>query len=217
MSRAVSIHIGVNNPRGRMTGHPLKQSEEIAWRMAGLAEQAGYPSLLVLRGEAATRRAVHDALTAAAGTLARGDTLLVSFAGHGCPQPDDNGDDEQNTDETWCLHDGEMVDDQLAGYWRLFQPGVRIVVVVDACHSSGSCRDDEFVQTEYATRPPWVMRGGGAVYRSGFRSAGAAGYAGACIGAAPHESDGIHASVLLLASARDYQKAQEGQIGRAHV
>ncbi|HEX2202606.1 MAG TPA: hypothetical protein VHG91_04895, partial [Longimicrobium sp.] len=131
MPRAVSIHIGVNAPRGRMTGHPLRYSEGLAWRMAGLAERAGYESLRVLRGAAATRGAVHEALTAAAGSMTAGDVLLVTFAGHGCLEADHDGDDGHGWDETWCLHDGEIVDDQLAGYWRLFEPGVRIVVVAD--------------------------------------------------------------------------------------
>ncbi|WP_420130135.1 caspase family protein [Longimicrobium sp.] len=212
MSRAVSIHIGVNAPRGRMLGHPLRYSENIAWRMAGLAEKAGYESLLVLRGTEATRRAVHDALTAAAGSMTQGDILLVSFAGHGCLEADVNADDGHGWDETWCLYDGEILDDQLAGYWRLFAPGVRIVVVADGCHSAGSGREDEkdarMGRDPYASR---MMPGVGTVYRASDEGlAEAPDYTRSCIGAPPHDTDGIHASVLLLASAREDQKAEDG-------
>lgn len=217
MSAAVSIHIGVNTPRGRMTGHPLKHAESLTWRMAGLAEQAGFGSLLVLRGAAATRRAVHGALTAAAGSMARGDVLLVSFSGHGCLEADLDGDDGHGWDETWCLYDGEILDDQLAGYWRLFEPGVRIVVVADSCHSGGSIRgDDDDEPPGYAVpRAARVMRGQGPRFRDwGGRPAAAAGYPGSCIVAPPHVTDGIRASVLLLASAREDQKAQDGLFTR---
>jgi hypothetical protein len=249
-----------------MLGHPLRLGENFAWGMASLAEQAGYESILVLRGEEATRRAVHDALTAAAGTMAGGDVLLVSFSGHGCREEDHNGDEGQGWDETWCLYDGEIVDDQLAGYWRLFEPGVRIVIVADGCHAGGSVRGDDSVA--YDTSPSRPLGGRGTVYRgsdaapspsrlmggrgtvhrgsdvappssrlmggrgtvhrgsggrsagaadysgSGGRSAGAVDYSGSCIGVPPHDTDGIHASVLLLAAAGEDQKAQDGLFTR---
>jgi hypothetical protein len=198
MSRAVSIHIGVDAPRGRMSGRPLWQSERLAWQMACLAKQAGYESPLVLRGAAATCEAVHDALTAAAGPMTRGDILLISFAGHGCLKADVDRDERHGKDATWCLYDEEIVDDQLAGYWRLFAPGVRIVVVTDGCHTGGSAREDkEIKHPGYpARRAPRRMRGG------------------SCIGAPPHDTDGIQASVLLLASAREDQQAREGLFTR---
>jgi len=215
MSGAVSIHIGVNAPRGRMQGHPLKHGESLAWRMAGLAEQAGFDSLLVLRGAAATRHAVHAALTSAAGSMTRGDVLLVSFCGHGCQEADLDGDDRHGWDETWCLYDGEILDDQLAGYWRLFDPGVRIVVVADGCHSGGSARDGDDVPPACATPRAPVMRGETPLQRApgGWpapAAAAAAGYPASCIGAPPRHDDGIRASVLLLASASEEQKAQDG-------
>jgi len=221
MPRAVSIHIGVNTSQGRMADYRLQNSESLAWKMAGLAEQAGYESMLVLRGPEATRGAVHDALTAAAGSMTRGDILLFTFAGHGSFMTDQDGDDRSGSDQTWCLYDGEIVDDQMAGYWQLFQPGVRILVVADGCHSAGNCRDDKGAlstdyasPTGYASRRRRVMRGEAPVYRSGSRSAGPPDYTGSCIGAPPLDTDGIHASLLLLAAAREHEKAQEGLFTR---
>lgn len=210
MSRAVSIHIGVNVPQGRLSGHPLHESEDIAWQMAVLAEKAGYGSLRVLRGAAATRQAVHEALTGAAGALGPGDTLLVSFAGHGLQEPDRDGDEGHGWDEGWCLADGVLVDDRLAGYWRLFDAGVRIVVVAESCFGGGSGREDEGATlVRPAASAVRVMRDGG--YRTAlFRSAAVADYAASCIGEAPRATDGIRASLLLLAAAREEQTAREG-------
>src|SRR4030065_82189 len=47
-----------------------------------------------------------------------------------------NGDAEDDgLDETWCLYDGEFLDDELFELWTKFQPGVRILAFSDSCHS----------------------------------------------------------------------------------
>ena len=218
MPHAVSIHIGVNRPGGRFSGWPpLRHSECLAWRMAALAEQAGYDSLMVLRGEAATRPAVHDALTRAAGSLAEGDTLFVSFSGHGFRQRDTSRDERSGWDQGWCLWDGGMIDDRLAGYWRLFERGVRIVVVADSCYGGGAGRDGEDVA--YAASPaspaPRRMRDGLSGSRGRVeRSVAAPSYAGSCIAERPLETDGIQASLLLLSGCGEDQTARENLFAR---
>jgi hypothetical protein len=67
--------------------------------------------------------------------LHAGDTLVVTYSGHGGQVPDDNGDEDDGLDETWCLHDRQVRDDTLADLWRRFEPGVRIVLISDSCHS----------------------------------------------------------------------------------
>ncbi|HST58226.1 MAG TPA: caspase family protein [Longimicrobium sp.] len=213
MSRAVSIHIGVDRPHG---GHvPLQSSENNAWRMACLANQAGYESLLVLRGRAATRQAVHDVLTRVAGVLTAGTQLFLTFSGHGCERHDHDADERSRKDQGWCLADGEIVDDKLAGYWRLFEPGVRILVVSESCYSGGVIREDDKDKRRAHPRPPaqTVYRGqpgpGGTA-----RSAPAAEYTASCIGEPPRGNDGIRASLLLLSASCADQPAQEGLFAR---
>ena len=211
MPRAVSIHIGVDRPHG---GHvPLKSSENNAWHMAQLANQAGYESLFVLRGTAATRQAVRDVLTRAADVLTHGATLFLSFSGHGCEQPDTHHDQDERSrkDQGWCLADGHLLDDELAGLWRRFADGVRILVVSESCYSGGVIRDDE-TQSAHPPAPrvqaPVVYRGQPAA-SGGAGSDPAAAYAGSCI-AAPPQTHGIRASLLLLSASHAEQKAQEG-------
>ncbi|HYW06891.1 MAG TPA: hypothetical protein VE913_08045, partial [Longimicrobium sp.] len=128
MARGTSIHIGVNRPAST-SEYALSLSEQNAWKMAELAHQAGYEASHVLRGAAATRDAVHDTLAAAARALEPRQTLLVTFSGHGSQVPDARGDgagdaDERDgRDETWCLHDADLVDDELAAIWRLAAAG----------------------------------------------------------------------------------------------
>jgi hypothetical protein len=217
MPRAASIHIGVNEPRD----HPvlLHHSEDGAWGIAGLASRAGYDSILVLRGPAATRAAVHEALAGAAGTLAGGDTLLVSFSGHGGHETDRDADERNGSDESWCLYDGELLDDKLAGYWRLFDPGIRIVVVSESCYSGGMDRTGD-KRPAYAIdeAAPRVMRGSRGM-RSGFRTvdpvtAAAAEAVASCIAEPPHDCFEIRASVLLLTASTEQQPAADGLFTR---
>jgi hypothetical protein len=71
----------------------------------------------------------------AATGLKAGDIFVISYSGHGSYVTDTNGDEPDRQDETWCLYDGEVVDDVRADLWSRFAPGVRIVVVSDSCHS----------------------------------------------------------------------------------
>jgi hypothetical protein len=88
-----------------------------------------------LKTEKATRDNVSQAIRDAAGKLKSGDLFLVSYAGHGGQVADVNGDEEDLKDETWCLYDGQMLDDELAILWADFDPGVRIVMISDSCNS----------------------------------------------------------------------------------
>ena len=38
-------------------------------------------------------------------------------------------------DETWCLYDGQLIDDELYSSWGAFASGVRIFLLSDSCHS----------------------------------------------------------------------------------
>jgi hypothetical protein len=86
-----------------------------------------------LKTKQATREAVLDKLGELAGKLKSGDLLVVSYSGHGGYLPDQNGDESDGKDETWCLYNGEMLDDELYGAWMKFEPGVRILVFSDSC------------------------------------------------------------------------------------
>lgn len=47
-----------------------------------------------------------DAIRAAAAELRSGDIFLFSFAGHGHGIRDENGDEEGDQDEAFCIYDG---------------------------------------------------------------------------------------------------------------
>jgi metacaspase-1 len=213
MPVAVSIHIGVDRPNDHLV--PLQHSEGTAWGMAGLASRAECDRILVLRGAAATRAAVHDALAGAAGALAGGDTLLVTFSGHGGQEPDRNDDERHGSDESWCLHDGVLLDDHLAGYWRLFAAGVRIVVVSESCYSGGMARTSGSWVPDAGTGAAPRMRGAAAGGLLRYRG-GTDGDAGGAWAVQPsYDSCAIQASVLMLTASAEGQPAQEGLFTRS--
>jgi hypothetical protein len=48
--------------------------------------------------------------------------------------PDLNGDEYDLRDETWCLYDGELIDDELRLLRGEFAGGARILALSDRCH-----------------------------------------------------------------------------------
>jgi hypothetical protein len=60
---------------------------------------------------------------------------MLTYSGHGGQLPDLNGDEPDGQDETWCLFDSELVDDEIYATLSSFSPGVRVLVLSDSCHS----------------------------------------------------------------------------------
>lgn len=210
MHRGISIHIGVNNPLVN-PGRPLLESEANALRMAELASQAGYREIHVLRGPEATREAVGTLLAETTRALQPGHTLFVTFSGHGSRVLDLNDDEWDGWDETWCLHDKDLIDDDLAGYWRQLPDGGRAVVVSDSCFAGGTGKpapprmnpDDPF-----DLAPRWRPRGTGPGRARGVKQS--ADSSATSVVRTPSHTDGIRASVLWLAAASEDRHGQEG-------
>jgi metacaspase-1 len=137
MPTGLSLHLGLNavDP-GHYEGWSgqLTACEADAKDMAAIAALGGFKPTTILTKKA-TRAALNKYLSKAAATLKPGDSLLVSYSGHGGQVPDKNGDEDDSMDETWCLYDGEHLDDELFAALGRFREGVRISVFSDSCHS----------------------------------------------------------------------------------
>jgi len=135
--RAVSLHIGLNTVSGAHYGGwtgELAACEFDAQDMAALAKTRGMrPTMLMTKK--GTRANVLTGIRSAAKSLKSGDLFFLTFSGHGGQVPDVTGDEADKQDETWCLYDGQLIDDEL--YYELshFAAGVRILVLSDSCHS----------------------------------------------------------------------------------
>jgi metacaspase-1 len=110
--------------------------------MQAIATKKGFDTKLLLTKDA-TSANVLQALGDAASQLQTGDIFFVTYSGHGGQVPDTNADEpgEEAKDETWVLYDRQLVDDELYKVWGSLQPGVRVFVLSDSCHSGSVTRD----------------------------------------------------------------------------
>ncbi len=143
MPQAISIHVGLNevDPKHYQGWNgKLVACEFDANDMEKLASERGFDSEKLLTKQA-TAEALTSALEKASQKLESGDTLLLTYSGHGGQVPDANGDEKDRMDETWVLFNRQMVDDELYSLFGTFKPGVRIAIFSDSCHSGTVAKD----------------------------------------------------------------------------
>jgi hypothetical protein len=139
---AASLHLGLNSvDPAAYSGWsgPLAACEFDAGDMAGIATSQGMtPTVLLTRD--ATREKALAVIRAAARRLKAGDLFLLSYSGHGGQVDDISGEEADKLDETWCLYDGQLIDDELYLELSRFAKGVRVFVLSDSCHSGTMTR-----------------------------------------------------------------------------
>lgn len=204
MAQGMSIHIGLNavDPAcydgvwdGRLDG-----GEQDAEDMYAIAQQQGFQPVKLLAG-AATRDEVITAIGVASETLLAGDILLVTYGGHGGTLRDISGDEADGIDETWCLYDGHLLDDELCALWSCFAAGVRILVVSDSCHSGTVTRAGGIGKPRAMPRD--VALGTWQQHRDFYLN----------VVANAEQDKPLQASVRLLAASREGELAYDGVYG----
>ncbi len=141
--KGIGLHIGLNrvDPK-KYEGWdgPLAACENDAKDMSAIAKGMGLKSTVLLTKKG-TRAATLAGLRAAAKALASGDYFFLTFSGHGGQVRDASGEEPDKKDETWCLYDGQLIDDELYYELAQFKAGVRILVLSDSCHSGTVTRE----------------------------------------------------------------------------
>ncbi len=212
MKKGLSLHLGLNyvDPdQYEGWDGELYACEADAKDMTALAKSRGFKTKTLLR-EKVTAKAVKNGLLQAAKTLKSGDIFFLTYSGHGGQVPDTNGDEGQfgdtsdRKDETWCLYDRELVDDELAALYARFKRGVRIVVLSDSCHSGSVTRagDNRAPSGRARLLPP---RQAEDVY-----IAHKALYDAVQEGVTGAEQQEIKATVLLISGCQDRQLSNDG-------
>jgi hypothetical protein len=139
MPTGTSLHIGLNSvdPKhydgwsGKLTACEFDAKD-----MQALARRQGFATTRLRLSKEATRNKLLADLKTAAQKLRRNDIFFLSYSGHGGQVPNTGNDFEPDGfDETWCLYDGELIDDELYAALNKFQAGVRVFVLSDSCHS----------------------------------------------------------------------------------
>lgn len=144
MSKAYSLHIGVNKVDtthyGKIPVLKAAVNDAVSWQQ--FAGELGYKSD-ALHDKQATADVVLKKLKTLAGKMKSGDILLLTYAGHGGEMMNDKagGFDDEVNDQTWCLYDRQLLDDEIYESFAQFESGTRIVVVSDSCHSGTITRN----------------------------------------------------------------------------
>lgn len=124
-----------------------------------MLKKAGYKEIRTLMNEQATKARIIAAFKSLTNRCQRGDVVYIHFSGHGQQVTDVNGDEwPDSLDESWIPYDayltygkkdkGEkhLIDDEINVLLTAIKNKIgnngKILVVVDACHSGDSSRDD---------------------------------------------------------------------------
>lgn len=156
--RGRSLHIGVNHvDPEHYSGWDgrLVACEADAHAMAAIARHNGYVPELLLTADA-TRAAVLSGLEQAAAEACAGDSFMLTYAGHGGQIKDWSGDEPDEMDETWCLFDSQLIDDEIYVCLGRFAAGVRIILVSDSCHSGSVYRGNRAASRTVAEAIPRI-------------------------------------------------------------
>lgn len=139
-----SLHIGLNHVspaayagwEGWLAGC-IADAEDLS----ALCEARGFAQRTTLHDWAAAIAPVRDAIRELAANSVEGDIAVISYSGHGGQIPDVDGEEDDVLDETWCLWDGQLLDDEISLLLAEFRAGVRVVVISDSCHSGTILRE----------------------------------------------------------------------------
>ncbi|MFI7355900.1 caspase family protein [Streptomyces avidinii] len=156
MPTGLSLHVGLNKvDPAAYDGWDgtLLACENDARDMAAVGRAAGFEDTLVLTGDGTVENITGE-LRAAAARLKAGDILLFTYSGHGGQMPNTTGSDSEpdRQDETLVFFDRQFLDDELYREFQRFEEGVRIVALLDCCHSGSAIESVHELLTPEAMR-----------------------------------------------------------------
>ncbi len=218
MAKGIAINIGLNHVDpdcyqgwdGELAGCINDAND-----MNAIAEGLGYSTTLLIDDQASAT-GVSEAIGRAAQDLASGDICLVTYSGHGGQINDANSDEPDAKDETWVLWDRQLLDDELEGLWSCFEPGVRVFVLSDSCHSGTVLRmmsfKRKFRDAEHAAQyerrandPPKVRQADPAAVAANYAS----NRSNYVVSQWTHKAN-VQASVTLISGCQDNQLSSDG-------
>ena len=156
-----ALCIGINNYPG--TNMDLQGCVNDANDWAEVLQARGYAVSMLLDAQA-TKAAMVQALTGVIGGAASGDSLVITFSGHGTYQPDSDGDEVDGLDEALCPYDlqtggAALIDDEIRVIFAARKAGVRLLLISDSCHSGTVTRAAPSEPEADAPRPRFMPMG----------------------------------------------------------
>lgn len=218
MAKGLALTIGLNSVDPKHYAGwsgKLNACEADAQDMGDIARSRGF-KVHTLLTKRATRGAVLRGMARAAKTSKPGDIFMLTYSGHGGQVPDRNNEEPDGQDETWCLYDGELIDDEIYTALGRFARGARVLVLSDSCHS-GTVTKAMFYTARGAAPGAATTGAGGVRYRNMPREVALRTYRAhramydklqASIKGDPE--DAVQASVILISGCQDNQLSQDG-------
>ncbi|MGI5244294.1 caspase family protein [Dactylosporangium sp. CA-139066] len=146
----LALCIGINDYPGTENDLAGCRNDADDWAAALMAR--GFDTTRLLDDAAtgaAIRAGIQDLLTRATA----GDTVVITYSGHGTWVPDTDGDEPDHRDEALCPHDiaenGPLLDDELHELFAQAAPGVRTILISDSCHSGTLTRLNHPARTRF--------------------------------------------------------------------
>ncbi len=155
-----ALCIGINNYPG--THMDLQGCVNDANDWAAVLGERGF-KVAKLLDDQATKAAMVKAMNDLIGKASKGDSLVITFSGHGTYQPDEDGDEADGLDEALCPYDlqtngAALIDDEIRSIFGARKAGVRIVLISDSCHSGTVTRAAK-AEKDADTRPRFMPMG----------------------------------------------------------
>jgi len=155
-----ALCIGINNYPG--THMDLQGCVNDAQDWSAALTERGYKTTLLLDDQA-TKAAMVDAMSKLIASGAKGDSLIITYSGHGTYQPDTDGDEVDGLDEALCPYDlqtggSALIDDEIKIIFAARKPGVRLLLIADSCHSGTVTRAAK-AESDADTRPRFMPMG----------------------------------------------------------
>lgn len=137
MANGFSLNIGLNSidtTKYKGTYQPLRNAENDADYYYQIALKNNF-NCKKLIGKDATSSNLLDNLKFFADRMIMGDTLFISYSGHGTRVKDLNNDENDGYDEVLVLYDRLFIDDEFQVCWNRFNEGVKIFFINDSCYN----------------------------------------------------------------------------------
>jgi hypothetical protein len=155
-----ALCIGINDYPG--TGMDLRGCVNDADDWARALSARGYGITKLVDG-LATKAGMVAEIQKLIGAAQTGDSLVITYSGHGTYAPDQNGDDADGLDEALCPHDirtaGALIDDEIHALFAARKPGVRLLLISDSCHSGTVTRAAPVDPDAEGARPRFMPLG----------------------------------------------------------
>jgi hypothetical protein len=136
-----ALCIGINDYPG--TQSDLSGCVNDAHDWAGVLEARDF-SVTHLLDDQATKVNMVNAIRTQIEATQPGDSVVITYSGHGTFVPDTSGDEPDGRDEGLCPYDirqGQvLLDDEIHALFAARPAGVRVVLISDSCHSGSVIR-----------------------------------------------------------------------------